>query len=108
NFRSRFADGRSVRTVVTVLNSKSLAANSTLFGSPGPIVNGLTHRRPGEDRVMRTVAFLLLGLAFTGLAHSHGIAGSDAAFVAANHGAHIFPFVYLGAKHMVTGYDHLL
>jgi hypothetical protein len=45
---------------------------------------------------------------FAPLAQAHGIAGGDAAFVAANEGAQILPFVHLGAKHMVTGYDHLL
>jgi hypothetical protein len=39
---------------------------------------------------------------------AHGVAGDDAAFVAANRGTQIIPFIYLGAKHMVTGYDHLL
>jgi hypothetical protein len=39
---------------------------------------------------------------------AHGVAGRDAAFVAASKGAEIVPFIYLGAKHMVTGYDHLL
>jgi len=39
---------------------------------------------------------------------AHGIGGKDAAFVAATKGPDIFPFMYLGAKHMVTGYDHLL
>ena len=39
---------------------------------------------------------------------AHAIGGSDAAFVAATKGADPFPFLYLGAKHMVTGYDHLL
>lgn len=39
---------------------------------------------------------------------AHGIGGKDAAFVAAARGADPFPFMYLGAKHMVTGYDHLL
>lgn len=39
---------------------------------------------------------------------AHGIAGKDAAFVAASTGPQIVPFIYLGAKHMVTGYDHLL
>ena len=28
--------------------------------------------------------------------------------MAASHGPQIVPFLYLGAKHMVTGYDHLL
>lgn len=39
---------------------------------------------------------------------AHDIGGPDAAFVAATRGADPFPFLYLGAKHMVTGYDHLL
>src|SRR5688572_18910871 len=39
---------------------------------------------------------------------AHGVADDDARFVEANKGAAIGPFMYLGAKHMVTGYDHLL
>lgn len=39
---------------------------------------------------------------------AHGVSGSDASFVAQSSGAQIAPFIYLGAKHMVTGYDHLL
>jgi hypothetical protein len=38
---------------------------------------------------------------------AHGIAGDDQAFLLRTTGAHIGPYVYLGAKHMVTGYDHL-
>ena len=41
-------------------------------------------------------------------AFAHGIGGKDASFVAATKGTDILPFMYLGAKHMVTGYDHLL
>lgn len=52
------------------------------------------------------VALAVLLLA--GAVQAHGIAGSDAAFVAGNQGVQIAPFLYLGAKHMVTGYDHLL
>lgn len=50
----------------------------------------------------------LLTLALTSLAFGHTIEGSDASFVEAIDGPAIFPFMYLGAKHMVTGYDHLL
>lgn len=53
-------------------------------------------------------ALLLLIFAATGIARAHGVAGDDAAFVASNQGSQIVPFMYLGAKHMVTGYDHLL
>jgi len=43
-----------------------------------------------------------------GLALAHGVSDQDAQFVQANEGAAIAPFMYLGAKHMVTGYDHIL
>jgi len=46
--------------------------------------------------------------AVAGAASAHNIGGTDAAFVAATRGADPVPFLYLGAKHMVTGYDHLL
>jgi hypothetical protein len=39
---------------------------------------------------------------------AHAIGGKDAAFVAESQGFNFWPFFYLGAKHMVTGYDHLL
>ncbi len=58
------------------------------------------------------VALLLLSLLIVdsnfGTTFAHGIGGRDAAFVAATKGPDLVPFIYLGAKHMVTGYDHLL
>jgi hypothetical protein len=39
---------------------------------------------------------------------AHGVSNRDAAFVRSVKGAVPGPFMYLGAKHMVTGYDHLL
>lgn len=39
---------------------------------------------------------------------AHGVDDDDAGFLADNEGLAIGPFLYLGAKHMVTGYDHLL
>lgn len=39
---------------------------------------------------------------------AHGVSRRDAAFVATVQGPVPVPFAYLGAKHMVTGYDHLL
>src|SRR5689334_18193620 len=53
------------------------------------------------------VAAVLL-LAFAGDASAHGVSGKDAVFLQSIRGAAIGPFLYLGAKHMVTGYDHLL
>jgi hypothetical protein len=52
---------------------------------------------------------LLLALACCGdAAFAHGVADDDKAYFEQSSGAHILPFIYLGAKHMVTGYDHLL
>lgn len=42
------------------------------------------------------------------LAFGHGVEGDDQAFMLGSSGALIGPYLYLGAKHMVTGYDHLL
>jgi len=50
----------------------------------------------------------LLALLLPAQAAAHNIAGGDASFVAGNTGAAIVPFIYMGAKHMVTGFDHLL
>jgi len=41
-------------------------------------------------------------------ASAHGVAAQDQGFLASAAGVHLGPFIYLGAKHMVTGYDHLL
>ena len=39
---------------------------------------------------------------------AHGVAEGDANFLQSQQGFHFWPYFYLGAKHMVTGYDHLL
>ena len=44
----------------------------------------------------------------TGVLEAHGVSSKDATFVESIDGPAIGPFLYLGAKHMVTGYDHLL
>ena len=44
----------------------------------------------------------------TGAARAHGVAGGDALFIETTSGLKPGPWLYLGAKHMVTGYDHLL
>ena len=55
------------------------------------------------------LALLTLSLSLIATAAvAHAIGGKDAAFVAATNGPDPLPFLYLGAKHMVTGYDHLL
>ena len=58
--------------------------------------------------VTATATALLLGGALLGEASAHGVAGKDAVFLQGLQGQAIGPLMYLGAKHMVTGYDHLL
>ncbi|MCH2085573.1 MAG: HupE/UreJ family protein [Pseudoalteromonas sp.] len=41
-------------------------------------------------------------------AFAHGVDDSTRNFLQNNTGVQILPFIYIGAKHMVTGYDHLL
>ena len=53
-------------------------------------------------------ALLVLLTTLPDAALAHAVGGADAAFVRAQIGPAPFPFLYLGAKHMVTGYDHLL
>jgi len=53
------------------------------------------------------MALLLLGLTPT-LASAHGVDDATRLFLMGNEGVAIVPFLYIGAKHMVTGYDHLL
>ena len=54
---------------------------------------------------------ILLGILLllpTILAWGHGVAEGDKGFIEQSAGPQLIPFAYLGAKHMVTGYDHLL
>jgi len=39
---------------------------------------------------------------------AHNVAESDKAYIQTHPGVNIVPYIYLGAKHMITGYDHLL
>jgi hypothetical protein len=47
-------------------------------------------------------------MAFGADAHAHGVAEGDKGYIQEITGINLLPFMYLGAKHMVTGYDHLL
>jgi hypothetical protein len=59
---------------------------------------------------LKVSSVLALGalFAFPAAALAHGVARGDAGYIQAVSGFLPIPFAYLGAKHMVTGYDHLL
>jgi hypothetical protein len=56
-------------------------------------------------RYFLPIAILLL---FSGGLSAHGVDENTQAFLEGNTGSAFVPFLYIGAKHMLTGYDHLL
>src|SRR5580658_4707820 len=60
-----------------------------------------------RSRFLIVIAIVLAGLLIPGPLSAHNVSKQDASFVQSNDGPAIVPFIYLGAKHMVTGYDHL-
>ena len=55
------------------------------------------------------LALVLLSLdGVASQALAHGVAAGDKGYIQETSGVVFLPFVYLGAKHMITGYDHLL
>lgn len=67
----------------------------------------------GLKGLTRAPKILLLLLTFVlalsiNNAFAHGVAEGDKGFIQESSGILLLPFTYLGAKHMVTGYDHLL
>jgi hypothetical protein len=62
---------------------------------------------PRDVTRVAIVALVLLAAVFVTDASAHGVSGKDAVFLQSVKGAAIGPLMYLGAKHMVTGYDHL-
>lgn len=56
-------------------------------------------------------ALIILALSLSVLptsALAHAVAEGDKGYIQEITGVHFIPFMYLGAKHMMTGYDHLL
>src|SRR5215213_9041211 len=61
----------------------------------------------GPAIVLHALALCLLVAGYTN-AYAHGVAEGDKGYIQEITGVNLIAFVYLGAKHMVTGYDHLL
>jgi len=59
-------------------------------------------------RLSARILFAAIFLCAAGAAVAHGVADRDALFLEQNPGMALVAFAYLGAKHMFTGYDHLL
>src|SRR5204862_7254188 len=65
--------------------------------------------REVSSSMKRVLLCVALVLAFASpVLEAHGVSGKDAVYLQGLQGRAIVPLMYLGAKHMVTGYDHLL
>lgn len=54
------------------------------------------------------LSLMVLLLTTSGDAWAHAVAEGDKGYIQEIYGVHLMSFIYLGAKHMVTGYDHIL
>ncbi len=61
-----------------------------------------------RQSVVLCLVVLATYLTATTQALAHNVTPGDAGYIQEIWGVHIIPFMYLGAKHMVTGYDHIL
>jgi hypothetical protein len=69
------------------------------------LIRSLTERR---HLVGAVVLAAIVSMTMAPGINAHGVSGKDALFLLSLDGPAIIPLMYLGAKHMVTGYDHLL
>lgn len=68
-------------------------------------------RRCFKKEIMHSkkiIFFIILLFLCIGNIFAHGVDDNTQAFLSENNGVAFGPFLYIGAKHMLTGYDHLL
>jgi hypothetical protein len=58
--------------------------------------------------ILGSAFIMVLIFLLTSEVFAHGVDDHTKQFLLANQGVAIGPFLYIGSKHMVTGYDHLL
>jgi len=68
------------------------------------VLRALAPRQMGTLTLLLLAAFMLT----VSQALAHNVTAGDAGYIQEIWGVKIIPFIYLGAKHMVTGYDHIL
>jgi hypothetical protein len=76
---------------------------------PGQAVPNVAGMRDALPRLVTLALIAVLLIAsWAGTAFAHDISEANKGFVQSVNGPAPFPFFYLGAKHMVTGIDHIL
>ncbi|NYT46662.1 MAG: HupE/UreJ family protein [Candidatus Methanofishera endochildressiae] len=72
------------------------------------MLNSGTTRYINPIKFSASLSVTVLTLLCLSVAAAHGVDANTEQFLQNNNGLAIGPFLYIGAKHMVTGYDHLL
>lgn len=72
-----------------------------------PVLRGGSPCAGAARAILPMLVFAALALAGAD-ALAHGVTQGDKGYIQEISGMNLLPFLYLGAKHMVTGYDHLL
>ena len=67
--------------------------------------DGLSQRKTRALVILLAIPSFIL---WASTAAAHNVTEGDAGYIQEIWGVNIIPFIYLGAKHMVTGYDHIL
>ena len=62
----------------------------------------------GHPRLFLLLAFFVCLLLGTTEVFAHAVTEGDKGYIQEISGVNLLPFMYLGAKHMMTGYDHIL
>ena len=75
--------------------------------SAGSAISAFPRARAAALTRVTAAATLLVVVALVPELSAHGVSGKDAVFLQSVKGPALVPLMYLGAKHMVTGYDHL-
>jgi hypothetical protein len=72
-----------------------------------PVTTAMRSINGNRRGILCTLTTLLL-VSCSAALEAHGVSGKDAVYLQGLQGPAVGPLLYLGAKHMVTGYDHLL
>lgn len=62
----------------------------------------------GHPRLLLLFTFFVCLLLGSAEAFGHAVTEGDKGYIQEISGVNLLPFIYLGAKHMMTGYDHIL
>lgn len=71
-------------------------------------INPAIHDPRHRTTLMALLAVCMVAALLAPAAFAHAVSAGDKGYIQETSGVVFLPFVYLGAKHMVTGYDHLL